>query len=405
MRQKIFAIGVCLLCAASVVAQKNDREYWVNTMLKISHPVLENLSNNTLRKNIPYEAPQSAYKINRILTTHMESVGRTFAGIAPWLELGPDNTPEGKLRKKYITMSIRAIANSVDPKSPDYYEEFHDRQLLVNAAFMVQGLLRAPKQLWGNLDDTTKKRVLRSLEITRRCKPGQNNWLLFSAMVEVGLKEFGGEWNYEIVKYALDKHKEWYKGDGVYGDGPNFHLDYYNSYVIQPMLLDMLTVLRKHGIDNDNFYDTELKRFTRYAEIQERMIAPDSTYPVVGRSMSYRFGAFQVLAQAAQQKLLPQTVSEGQVRSALTAVIKRQAEQPETFTKDGWLNIGFCGHQAEVGDVYITTACLYLCSTVFLPLGLPANDTFWTSPSAYWTSKKAFSGQTFGIDKALKEAK
>ena len=43
------------------------------------------------------------------------------------------------------------------------------------------------------------------------------------------------------------------------------------------------------------FLDEEWIRFIRYAEIQERMIAPDGSYPVLGRSVSYRSAAFQVL--------------------------------------------------------------------------------------------------------------
>ena len=46
------------------------------------------------------------------------------------------------------------------------------------------------------------------------------------------------------VDYALRQHDQWYKGDGAYGDGPAFHWDYYNSFVIHPMLLDVLDVFR-----------------------------------------------------------------------------------------------------------------------------------------------------------------
>ena len=47
------------------------------------------------------------------------------------------------------------------------------------------------------------------------------------------------------VDYALRQHDQWYKGDGAYGDGPTFHWDYYNSFVIHPMLLDVLDVVRR----------------------------------------------------------------------------------------------------------------------------------------------------------------
>ena len=42
------------------------------------------------------------------------------------------------------------------------------------------------------------------------------------------------------VDYAVRQHEQWYKGDGAYGDGPEFHWDYYNSFVIHPMLVDVL---------------------------------------------------------------------------------------------------------------------------------------------------------------------
>lgn len=51
---------------------------------------------------------------------------------------------------------------------------------------------------------------------------------------------------------------------------------------------------------------------------------------------------------------------------------------------------------------YLSTPCVYLCSLGFLPLGLPADDVFWTAPLSPWTSIKAFSGEEFPIDKFMK---
>jgi hypothetical protein len=94
-------------------------------------------------------------------------------------------------------------------------------------------------------------------------------------------------------------------------------------------------------------------------------------------------------------------VSPAQVRGALTAVIRRTLDAPETFDRDGWLRIGFCGHQPGVGETYISTGSLYLCSVAFLPLGLPAGDPFWADPAAPFTQQRAWSGQPFPIDHAL----
>ncbi len=145
----------------------------------------------------------------------------------------------------------------------------------------------------------------------------------------------------------------------------------------------------------------ELERARRYAAIQERLISPEGTFPAVGRSIAYRFGAFHLLAQSALRRELPADVAPAQVRGALTAVIRRAIEAPGTFDDAGWLRIGFCGHQPGVGERYISTGSLYLCAAGLLPLGLPASDPFWSDPPQPWTAQRAWSGQPFPIDHAL----
>ena len=51
-----------------------------------------------------------------------------------------------------------------------------------------------------------------------------------------------GEVQESRLNYGLAKFRRWYLGDGTYGDGPHFHWDYYNGYVIHPMLMDILKV-------------------------------------------------------------------------------------------------------------------------------------------------------------------
>jgi hypothetical protein len=98
---------------------------------------------------------------------------------------------------------------------------------------------------------------------------------------------------------------------------------------------------------------------------------------------------------------LPAEIAPAQVRSGLTAVIKRTMAAPNTFDKNNWLTIGFSGHQPSVGETYISTGSLYLCSTGLLPLGLPATDSFWAAPAQAWTAKKAWGGEDFKADHAL----
>lgn len=395
----LLAVFFCMNTAAQQPSGAGDRAFWVETLVKIADPVLTNLSNHTLRKNMPYESLTP----ERSDFAHLEAVGRLLCGISPWLELGPDATPEGQLRKKYIELTVKGLANAVDPSSPDYLVFGKPYQPLVDAAFLAQGLLRARTQVWGNLDKQAQERMITELKRSRAIKPWENNWLLFASMVEAALLEFTGECDMQRLTYGVYKFRDdWYKGDALYGDGPAFHMDYYNSFVIHPMLTDVLGVMKKHGIEGGGFYDTQVKRLTRYADILERFISPEGTFPVVGRSIVYRFGSMHALGQAALMKILPEHVAPAQVRCAMTAVIRNQMKSPDNFDAAGWLRVGFAGKQIGMSETYINTGSTYLCAMGLVELGLPASDEFWSAPYAAWTSKKAWNGEEVQIDHAIK---
>lgn len=385
---------------SNIPAGLKEREYFVNTLTKIADPVLDALSKNQLKERMPVEsAPKQAG--DRKNYTYLEALGRTLAGMAPWLELGPDDSPEGKLREKYILLAVQSIRNATNPESADFMNFTKGGQPVVDAAFLAQALLRAPNQLWGRLEARDQENLVNALKSTRIITPGYNNWLLFSAEIEAALLKFTGSCDRMRMDYAIKEHLNWYKGDGIYGDGPNFHYDYYNSFVIHPMLLEVLQTLKEAGDKVDVNLDLVLQRSQRYAAIQERLISPEGTYPITGRSIAYRFGAFQVLAKMALMHTLPANISPQQVRSALYTLTKRQIEAPGTFDQNGWLTIGVAGHQPGAGEGYISTGSLYLCTEGLLMLGLPATDPFWQGEDEKWTSKKVWDGESFPIDHAL----
>ena len=285
-------------------------------MQKLADPVLNNLSAETLKARMPVEQAAGA---TRESVTHLEALGRLIAGIAPWLELAPDDTDEGRLRARYAELSRRAIDRAVDPASKDFLNFTRDRQPLVDAAFLAQGVLRAPRALRDELGATTRRNLITALESSRITLPGFNNWLLFSATVEAALAKLGATWDRMRVDYALRQHDQWYKGDGAYGDGPEFHFDYYNSFVIHPMLLDVLDAFTDENPGWKDLATRELQRARRYAAVLERLIAPDGSFPPIGRSLAYRCGAMQLLAQAALRKTLPASFASATLRPSRTA--------------------------------------------------------------------------------------
>ena len=387
--------GSATAAAAQTSAAVSDRDTWIRMLDKVARPVLA----NSARRQLKVEMPVEGKTADRPRYTHLEAVGRTLAGIAPWLEL--KHAADEPLRGELAELARRTIDSATDPASPDYCNFESGGQPLVDAAFLSHAIVRAPRELWQSLPSATKANLVAALEKTRRINPGWNNWLLFAAMVEAALDVAGAQADMRPVTTAVNLHETWYKGDGLYGDGPDFHWDYYNSFVIHPMLLDVVRTFAPRVPAWKALYPKVLARARRYAAIQERLISPEGSFPPIGRSLAYRIGAFQLLGQIALMRELPAGIRPSQVRCALTAVMNRQMSAAGTFDERGWLRVGFAGHQPDIGENYISTGSCYLCSVGLLPLGLGPDDEFWSAPAAPWTSKRIWSGENVPADHAI----
>ena len=368
------------------------RNEWIDLLTRIAEPVLVALEEERLALTFP-----AALHLERAEHRCLEALGRTMCGIAPWLELEGVEGTECEIQARFRRLARVAIDRATDPCSADYMSFARGPQSLVDAAFLSHAILRAPRELYDKMEARVKGNLITSLKASRAIKPFRNNWLLFAATVEAALSRMGEEIDTARVDDAVDHFKsEWYVGDGTYSDGKNFHFDYYNSFVIQPMYLDVVRSLTAYA----PLLPEAQKRAARYAAILERMIAPDGTYPIVGRSICYRFGAFQLLSQAALQGFLPEEIAPSQVRCALSAVMKR-CEAGGMFDEQGWLLPGVCGYQPDLAEPYINTGSLYLCSSVFLALGLPPAHPFWSDPDRMWTTQKIWAGVNMMRDRAV----
>lgn len=406
MRNKmkiVLAMIIAIFVAAPMQAkkktvEKTDRQVWADLCYKISQPVLENMSKGNFQKDFPLElSPKWDGRDTKV--AYLETFARLMAGISPWLALPDDGTPEGKQRKQLHEWAIQAYKNAVDPNSPDKITWLtNTSQPLCDASYLVESFMRAPEATWGQLDEVTKKRYIEGLKSLRTIRPAYNNWLLFRAMVEVFFMSIGEDVDEYALSVGLQKMSEWYLSDGWYSDGPEYAMDYYNSYVMHPMMVEVVEMCKKYKFSTPISLDLAVKRMNRFNTILERFISPEGAYPAVGRSVIYRMGAFQTLAMSAWKYGLPKDLTNGSVRSALTCVMKRMFAVDGNFDDKGYLRLGFAGHQPNLANYYSNNGSLYMTSLVFMPLGLPADHPFWTAPAEPWTSQKAWSGQEFPED-------
>ncbi len=397
----LLLLSFMLTVSAAAKATPPTRKQWLAYLDKVARPVMQNIAENQLKANMPVVTSGTIdNKAQRTKVAYLEAFGRTLCGIAPWLQLEGGNLNEVKMRDQYRRWALQGIANAVNPAAKDYLE-WKGGQPLVDASFVALALMRAP-WLWEHLDKSVQQQVETALKITRNTVPVYSNWILFSGAIEAFFDKYDLGYDPVRVEFAVREFTQhWYVGDGLYADGMDFHLDYYNSIVIHPNLNAILDEVNQKHKTYDKERKNALQISQRYAQTLERMINTDGSYPATGRSIVYRGGVFHHLADMAYKKQLPKSISPAQVRGALTAVIKKTLEAPNTFNKAGWLNIGLYGAQPSLAEFYITTGSLYICTDIFMPLGLPETDEFWSAPSAPWTSVKIWSGQDVPADHAL----
>jgi hypothetical protein len=399
----LLLINLTLVASAQKkhTATLSDRKLWLSYMDKVARPVLSNLASDQLKEKMPVQLSDHIdNKESRAKVAYLEAFGRTLSGVAPWLQLEGGDPDEVKLRNQYREWALKAITNAVNPQAIDYLQ-WNGGQPLVDASYVALALIRSP-WLWEHLDEGVKKQVVDVMKITRNTVPVYSNWILFSGMIEAFLCKYDLGYDPVRVEYGIREFTQhWYVGDGMYSDGMTFHNDYYNSIVIHPNLSIILEEVNAKKKSYVREQDKELKIGQRYAEILERLIGTDGSYPPTGRSIVYRGGVFHHLSNMALKKQLPVSLKPAQVRGALTAMISKTLGAPQTFTSDGWLNIGLYGKQPGLADFYITTGSLYICTNVFVALGLPETDEFWSAPDEPWTAVKVWSGQDATEDHAL----
>lgn len=379
-----------------------DRAFSLDLLQRMAEPVLSTMARGHLRRDWTPELSPT-WDGRDIGVSYLEAFGRLLDGIAPWLALPDDSSAEGRLRARLRDHALESLSNAVDPASPDYLTWAGEGQVLVDSSYLTSALLRAPDALWHPLSTTTKQRIIAEITALRTIDPPYTNWILFAAMNEAFLLSVGEQWDPVRVSLAVRKFLEWYVGDGWYSDGPSFHFDYYNSYVIQPMLVQILATLvagnvRMNAVDLPEQLDLAIRREQRYCEHLERLIGPDGAYAAIGRSLTYRTAVHQPLGHLAWLEKLPASLPPGQVRAATMASQRRVFGDPGNFNADGFLTIGFARHQPTLGDVYSNAGSMYIASESLIAMGLPANHPYWTAEPLPWTMRRAYGGQDFSKD-------
>ena len=185
-----------------------------------------------------------------------------------------------------------AIRSATDPASPDFLNYSDGAQPLVDCGFLAQACCARREQLWQNWTAAPSVTWLRRSPPPAPSLPASTTGCSSPPSSKPFWQSWANAWDAMRIDYALRQHQEWYKGDGLYGDGPEFHWDYYNSFVIQPMLLNVLRRRPQNHPPLGSCPSASARPrqpLRRHSGAADR---PDGGYPAIGRSLAYRCGAF-----------------------------------------------------------------------------------------------------------------
>jgi hypothetical protein len=226
--------------------------------------------------------------------------------------------------------------------------------------------------------------ILRSVRKLIKPYHTQCNWYLFHGIIETFLKSIDEAHDSIFIFNVIKTVDLWYCGDGFYKDGERgLTMDYYNSYVIHPFYIEILKVC------NPSMVDKAFERCIKYTEFLERIVSADGSYPPLGRSITYRFGAFHALAYCIYNQRISTLHTYSQLQRLLTKVLKRIITS-SIFNSDGILELGFTGSHPELADSYSNWGSCYLTTLGFLPLGLDQTNEFWVESSDLTTQELAW---------------
>lgn len=345
-------------------------------LLRIGSPVLDAGKQGLLKTMLP---PRATH-VDRSRFSHLEAVGRLLSGIAPALELNHFHPEDKRFGQEGWGDDARTLLSQVaNPESTSSLNFDNGQQPLVDAALLALSFLRAPQSLWWTLSETTRSHLIDALRSTRQILPPANNWILFQATIEAFFCHIEESFDQVRIDYALRQTDQWYVGDGWYKDGPEFHFNYYNSIIIHPLLLEITKAIKGRHIHVhwEHYENTFLERAQRHAKHLSSMITAEGSYPLIGRSLTYRSGVFHLLSLLLWQAKLDTPSEATTIARKLHKVALKTTECSTNWTKGDWLSIGVHRHQPEYAESYISTGSLYFIANSFLHLGVPQENQVW----------------------------
>ena len=324
----------------------------------------------------------------------IEGFARSFLIAAPLLAGRPAD-PLG-----HADWYVRGLTAAMDPGGPDRWgraigvDEIRQwngtPQPIVEAANLAFGLALSRGAVWDRLDEATRERLADWLEHHATKHGSDNNWLLFTAVIEAFLHSVGHDVPGGHAQADVDLFESWYLGDGWYNDGRigaatgrGNRVDHYNSWVIQTFLWQWYE-LTEQPVERRELFRARLGEF---ADSYALLFAPDGSPLHQGRSLTYRQAVLgglwtaKIVGVGGEQ-------TPGATRRLASGVLRHFTDLGVGV--DGPPSLGRGEREfLPMCQVYSGPGSPYFAGMGFLGLAVPAQHPLWTEPEQPQPAERA----------------
>lgn len=305
-------------------------------------------------------------------SAEMEGFSRLLWGLAPAQAGGADWIDWGPI--------ARGLANGCDPAHAEYWGPCSDHsQRLVELAAIGFALRLVPQKIWVPLSQEQQANVASYLLQGHACEFVDNNWLFFRLLISMGLRHVGVPVDRALDIQARERIEAFYLGEGWYRDGDFPRADHYIPFAFH--YYSMILAALDDGPDAQTYRE----RAGQIAGDICHWFADDGAGLCFGRSMTYRFaiagffGGLGVIGDKA--------IPAGRRKGFYLRNLRWWSKQPFA-ARDGVMPVGYGYPNLMMAENYNSGQSPLWALKAFLPLMLPDDDPFWSSPEAEAPSRQ-----------------
>ncbi len=335
----------------------------------------QQLVNDLIEPLVPYLNKQGAKldfdeggAIFDMKASSLEGIARPLWGIIPLVVGGGEF--------KHWALFRRALIEGTDPNHANYWGQTTNiNQRSVEMAAIGLLLALTPEHGWDPLSAEQQENLAKWIAHIQQCAVPQNNWLFFTILVQAGLRRVGRAdlVNTDVEKHYLDKLKNFYLGEGWYGDGDVKNIDHYGGFALHFYGMIYATLLEDTDPELCQLF---LQRANEFVEPFSYWFSDHGDTLAQGRSLCYRFATsgFWAMAGIANCDAKPL----GEIKGLWARQIRLWKEHP-IFTTEGIMTRGYYYPNLVVAEGYNSPTSPYWAMKAFFPLLLADDAEFWTT--------------------------